>query len=107
MGWRDTTLTIANGQTESAVLDLSDDKARRIKNLNFFTPSFGVVVTLHLAPSAGGTFAPLNDGFGNNYTLQSSSAQILAGVTAGALKLVAASAVTGDKVVTIKGAAQE
>lgn len=107
MSWRKGTLTIASGQTESEELPLVENGARRMKTFQFFVPdTLTGTVKVYCAPEVGGTYAALNDGFGNDYTLQAGKTQILAGVNAGALKLVSSGAEGADRVFTVYGAAQ-
>ena len=107
MGWRNTTLTILETETESEELDLQENGARRIKNLTFICPTtLPEAVVIHLADKVGGSYRALNDGFGNDITLLADKTQVQSGITAGALKLVAGSAVAGDRTFLIRGAVQ-
>lgn len=102
--WRHTTLTIASGQTESEELNLEDNGRRIPKNLTFYNPAtLPETVVIKLAKTVGGTYASLNDGFGNDVVLLPGKSQVQARVTAGALKLVAGSAVGSDRVFSIDG----
>ncbi len=96
------TLTIADGQTASPVLDLTDYNQIVTRTLNFYIPDHGVTVNVQLALSTTGTFYAVNDGYGNDYALQPTKFQFLTNVRAGALKLVATSAVSGDQVFGIE-----
>jgi hypothetical protein len=103
MGWRSCTLSILNGETESEELDLQANGARRKKFFTIISPTVAEVVTVQLADKVGGTYATLNDGFGNDVTLLSGKAERLDEVSAGALKLVADGAVAADRVFVIQG----
>lgn len=108
MAWRDTTLTILNGATQSAELDLQEHGVRRIKNLTFIAPTtLPETVVIHVGNAVGGTYKALNDGFGNDAVIPANKSVVQAGITAGALKLVANGAVAADRVFLIKGAAQK
>jgi hypothetical protein len=102
MSWRETTLTILNAATESGVLDLAQFGARRKKDIGFIIPAHGQTVKVHFAQTTAGPFAPLNDGFGNDYVLTASTSQVLYGIPFGAMKLVAGAAVSGNQVFTIQ-----
>jgi hypothetical protein len=91
-------LTIADGATESGILDLRDAGGLAVRDLTFDVPAHGVSVKVLFSATPAGTFKVLNDGFGNDYALQPSTFQVLPGIKAGALKLVAGSVVTGDQV---------
>lgn len=107
MAWRNTTLTIASGGTLSQELDLTEKGARRIKNITFFVPAVLTgIIKVQTAPAPGGTFSTLNDGFGNDYTLVPGKSQILAGITAGALRLISDTNEGADRVFTLVGASQ-
>jgi len=105
MSWRKGILTILNGETESEELDLTDRNAKREKNITFICPTLAEVVKVYVAGAIGGTYRPLNDGFGNNVTLLSEQAQVQSGISAGAMKLVASVGVGADRVFTISGVA--
>lgn len=102
MPWRRSTLTILDGQTDSDVLDLTEKFARGSADLGILAPASGQTVTVHVAPDPGGTFAPLQSG-GSNITIPDSKWTQLVGLAAGALKLVAGVAVSGNQVYTIRG----
>ncbi len=107
MGWRDCTLTIASGATESAELSLQDQGARRLKTITIINPDLAAeLVVLKIADKIGGTYQTLNDGYGNDVRLLSNKSQVQAGISGGALKLVASAAVAADRVFLIKGAVQ-
>lgn len=105
--WRQQNLTILSGQTLSDELNLSENGVRRIKNLTFYVPAtLTGIVKVQLAEAPGGTYSTLNDGFGNDYTLQPGKSQILAGVTAGALKLLSSAGEGADRTFVVRGAVQ-
>lgn len=101
--WRSCNLQISQGETESQELDLQANGARRKKALFFICPTLAEAVNVYFAEAVGGTYAPLNDGFGNDITLLSGKAQRLDEVTAGAVKLVADGAVAADRVFIVQG----
>ena len=107
MSWRDTTLTILSGATESAELNLAADGTRWGKDLVFFSPgTLPETVKVHLARVVGGTYAILEVG-GSDVALVANKAQLLTGLAAGALKLVATGAVAANRVFTIQGVAKK
>jgi hypothetical protein len=107
MGWRETTLTILSGATESEVLNLEEKNARRKKNFTFINPAaLTGTVTVHLADKVGGTFRAYNDGFGNDIVLIANKAQLVNALGAGALKLVSGSAEAADRVFIVRGLAE-
>jgi hypothetical protein len=92
------TITIADGQTASAALDVRDGGSLATRSYNFHIPSHTVNVTVQVAESPSGTFKTVNDGFGTDYALVADKFQVLAGLKVGAIKLVADAGVTGDQV---------
>jgi len=62
----DLTATIANGQTDSGVIDLSG-----LELVGFFIPSnfTATSITIKAASSAGGTFVTAQDGYGSDYSI--------------------------------------
>lgn len=108
MGWRNTTLTILSGATESEELNLRENGARRIKNFSIIAPTTltGVVV-VHLADLVGGTYKALNDGFGNDKILLQNKAEQMTAIAAGAMKLVSSGAEAADRVFIVQGAVQK
>ena len=102
MGWRNTTLTILSGATSSEELNLTENAARRKKDLLFIAPTtLPETVTVHLAEAPGGTYQALAEG-GSNVTLPAAKATPVRGITAGALKLIAL-AVAADRVFFVRG----
>lgn len=107
--WRNTTLTILSGATVSEELNLADQGARRIKNLTLSMPAgpFTGVITVYTAKQIGGTYTPLNDGYGNDFNLLAGKSQQLIGLSAGAIKLVSTLAEGADRVIGVQGAVQK
>lgn len=95
------TLTILDGQTDSEELELREVGMTFSRSLGFYIPNHGAAITLHVSTAPGGTFVPLNDGFGNDYSLVSSKYQYVTLGKIGAIKLIAAAAVTGNQVFTV------
>jgi hypothetical protein len=107
MGWRQTTLTILAGASQSEELNLTENYMRGPKIITFHIPAtLTGVVKLHEAPAVGGTYGPLNDGFGNDVTLLPGKVQVQSGITSGALKLISDAAEAADRVFTLRGTAQ-
>lgn len=98
------TITIASGQTVSAdVLNLAGLGARRKFSVQFYAPgTLPETITVQVAPSPTGTFAPLQSG-GSDVTLTAGDATTVVDLVAGALRLVAGGAVGGDRVFTLMG----
>ncbi len=101
----DLTATIANGQTDSGVIDLSG-----LELVGLFIPSnfSATSLTFQAATSAGGTFVGVQDGYGSAYSLSVAASKyvpihnfnVIAGLRF--LKLTAASAQTPtDAVITL------
>ncbi len=101
--WRDAVLTIREGETESEQLNLQANGSRRVKDITFVSPTLAERVAVKLGDRVGGTYAVLNDGYGNDVVLLSGKSQVQANMTAGSLKLVADTAVAADRVFYIKG----
>lgn len=105
MGWRDTTLTIADSGTESAELNLTENSARRRKVLAIRAPNHGVTVTVHA--KVGGTFQPYQQVAGTDLVLPAEKVTVITDLVASAIKLVAGSAVSGNQVFAVEGTAVE
>src|ERR1043166_9473705 len=101
--WRDAILTIRSGETESEELNLQANGSRRVKDITFVSPTLAERVTLRLGDKVSGTYAVLNDGYGNDVVLLSGKSQVQANMTAGSLKLVSDTAVAADRGFYIKG----
>jgi len=105
MGWRDTTLTIANAGTESPVLDLTENKARHRITLLIISPAAVTgTITIHVAKTTTGTFGVLQSA-GADVNLTAGDATIIDLMTAGALKIVGSAAQAAARVFDILGAA--
>ena len=97
------TLTIANGQTVSDVLDLGGLGARRVFSITFRSPAtLPETVTLEVAESATGTFEPYQSG-GADIVLAVGESTPVTDVIGGALRLVAGAAVGGNRVFALVG----
>lgn len=104
--WLKSTITIANGQTDSPEFDLQSVFPCSKLTLTFFPPgTLPESVTVKVAPVLGGTYVPLQSG-GSNYTVPAAKASMVPVVAAG-LKLSAGSAVGADRVFTVMAARSE
>lgn len=97
-------ITITNGQTESAVLDMKAIPYKFLRNLLVVGPAvMAEAIKIYVAKSPTGTFVPLQSG-GADVSLTAAKGTPVTSIMFGALKFVAASAVTGDKVIEMSGA---
>lgn len=97
------TLTIANGQTVSDVLNLQGLGTRHVFGITFRSPAtLPETVTLEVSETATGTFEPYQSG-GTDITLAAGESTPVTEVIAGALRLVAGSAVAADRVFRLFG----
>ena len=104
--WRNAVLTIANGATESDELDLAKNGARRQIAASLHAPTtLPDTVTIQLAEKTGGTYQTLQSG-GVDINPTAGKITVLEPIVAGALKLVAASAVSAARAFRFQGVAK-
>jgi hypothetical protein len=97
----DATLTIANGETNSSELRVSQRTA-----LAIFSPgTLPETVTIEVAPVLGGTFVPLQSA-GADITIPAGKATEITLLHAGALRLTAGEAVGGARAFRVQGGAR-
>lgn len=103
--WRDCTLTIANGQTESQELLLEQNGVRRAKIIQISGPTtLPETVTVHLGDGVGGTYKALSSG-GSDFTIPAAKTVSLPTIVKSTLKLIAGGAVGADRVFIVEGVA--
>lgn len=91
------TLTIASGQTESDTIDLHGAGNIKPRAMHLYAPAtLPETISLHTAPRATATFAPLMSN-GTAIPVAAASNQIIYPFQAGAFKLVSGAAVAADR----------
>lgn len=99
--WLDTTLTIANGQTESPELDVAAQfPAAKLTVVIMAPATLPEVVTIKTAKNTGGGYGVAQSG-GSDIGLTAGKNATINPLLAGALKLVANGAVGADRVFQI------
>lgn len=111
VGWdpgRKKTISIPSAGTESDILNLESLGARRTLALEIRAPALGAgeTITLQVASSATGTFAPQQSG-GADITIPDSKVTPVLDLNAGAIKLVSAVAVAAQRDFEIWAGARE
>lgn len=101
MGWRKTTLTILSGQTESGVLDLAENGARRPKAIAISVPVLAAEV-VNPQMEVGGIYQIVQSG-GSDIALTSERVTQLDLLTGSKLKLVATAGVGANRVFQLEG----
>ena len=105
MGWRETTLTIPLNGTDSPVLDLAENGARRAFVMTIIGPAaLTGTVKIYVAKRTTDTFVILQSG-GTDITLPAVKATPLGVTTFGAMKLVSSGAEAAARVFDIVGVA--
>lgn len=95
--WKSTTLTIANGQTESPALDLQAVfPAGKLSLLIIAPATLPETVTPRVSGTTAGTHHALQSG-GSDITLPAAKSTTIDPLVAGSLKLVAGGAVAADR----------
>lgn len=110
MGYRDTTLTIANGGTLSEELSLQPNGARRRVTLLIISPNTlaeSVTVRVRRVVAAGTTLAGTLQSGGTDIVLPAGKATLIDPLTAASIQLVAGGAVGAERVFQVLGAAME
>lgn len=97
MAQKITTITISNGQTDSAEITLHGANGARALTLNFISPaSLPETVNIELGDGASGNYGRLQSG-GTDITLSAGKCTVVDSIVAVTLKLVATGAVAADR----------
>lgn len=101
MAQKITTLTIANGQTESAELVLHGAEGARALTINIISPAtLPETVNIELGDGVGGTYGRLRSG-ATDIALAASKSDMLDSIVAVTFKLVATGVTAADRAFVI------
>lgn len=108
MGFRNTTLTIANGATLSEELSLQPQSVRRRVTLMLIAPNTlpeSVTIRVRRVVAAATTEAGMLQSGGSDIALPAGRATVIDPLTAASIQLVAGGAVAAERVFQVLGAA--
>ncbi len=103
--WRNSTLTVLSGQTDSPILDLTEAKARYGVHLTIIAPgTLPEATTLQVTDGpAGTTFGTLQSG-GSDITIAAAKAVVVGKVVAGGIRIHLGGAAAANRAFIIQGA---